>query len=156
MGVLQEWIDELPFVPQAIGIGITYGGYFATSLAALICMTAISDQQWPIDFAVYTIFVTSGLHFGLTASGFAFLEQYDHLPVQPTWAFLFADYLMAGALGAAISAYTIEPSNRVAAYVATSVTMATQMLCFYKTYSLVSYVKAGRRNALTGRRYTVP
>tara|TARA_B110000046_G_C13009346_1_gene405957 strand:- start:1071 stop:1541 length:471 start_codon:yes stop_codon:yes gene_type:complete len=153
MGRLQRWADGVLFEPTAIAIGVTYGGYFVASLAALVCMAAVPvDEQWPLDFAMYTVFVTSGLHFVLTALGFAVMDGYEAHPVDPVWAFLFADYLQAGALGAAVASYALEPTERSAAYAATGVTMAAQLLCFYKTYSLVTDVRAGRRDRFTGRK----
>jgi hypothetical protein len=151
MGILSEWADVIPFVPTAITVGIAYGGYFAASLAAVICMAAVDGEQWPLDFAMYTIFITSGLHFGLTAAGYVIMKDYEHAPVDPVWAFLFADYFQAGALGASIASYAIEPSNRTAAYVGTAVTMAAQLLCFYRTYSLVMDVRTGQRDPYTGK-----
>jgi hypothetical protein len=140
----------LSFETTALAVGALYAGYFVTSVAALSCLLAEDTARWPVDFAMVTLFVTSGLHFAFTAAGFAVVEDYDPDPVEPKWAFRFADYVQAGAVGAAIASYALDPTHRVAAYVGTSVTMATQLLCFYKTYALIDQARSGRRDRLTG------
>jgi len=141
----------MTFVPQALAVGAVYAAYFATSVAALVTLVTAPSAQWSVDFAAYTVFTTSGLHFLLTALGYLLTDGYEPHPVEPLWAFLFADYVQAGALGATLGCYTIEPSNRVAPVVGTVVTMSAQLLCFYKTYRLVTDVWSGRRDRYTGR-----
>ena len=152
---MPSFLDSIPFVPTALTIGVTYGGYFVASLASLIAMATTPNEQWPKDFAAITIFVTSGLHFGLTAFGFAAVPEYEAHTVWPEWAFLFADYFQAGALGAMITSYSLARDAASTPIVACVVTMLAQLLCFYKTYSLVTDVWAGRRDRMTGKRLSL-
>ena len=146
-----EWLNQLPFVPVAVGVGVLYGGYFLPSLAALICMGAFPNEQWAATFAAVTVFVTSGLHFGLTGLGYVAVPDYVVYPVAPEWAFLVADVVQAGALVATIASFAIDSSARGGLVAASIVTMCAQILCFYKTYVLVTDVQAGRRDK-TGRK----
>ncbi len=151
MTSLLDRLNALPFAPTALTVGAAYFGYFAAAAASLVCLATAPDAQWPVDFAAITVFVTSGLHFGLTAFGFAVIPEYDAYPVGYTWAYLFSDLFQSGALGAAIATRALDPSHRPALVAACIVTMCAQILCFYKTYTLVTDVWAGRRDRITGK-----
>lgn len=129
----------------AWSVGVLYLGYFVFSLVGVVLMLLNEDQQWTVEFTNIVIYVSSGLHFGFTASSFVLIEDYDHAPVEPVAAFLFADYFQAGALGATITAHALSPSNRTAAYVAAIIAMLAQVLCMYKTLTIVSQTRSGER-----------
>lgn len=131
-----------PFIVRIVGV--VYASYFFAALAGIVLMLSNETEQWVVDFSAWVIFVTSALHFGFTASGYLLYEDYEHAPVDPVWLFLFADYFQAGALGAAIASYAMDPSSRVALYVASAVTMTAQLACLYKTMSLLSNPAAAR------------
>lgn len=148
-------LKNVPFTTQALAVGLVYFLYFATSLAALICLAIVWDRQWPVDFAVATIVATSSLHFLLFALGYLLAPGYQPYPVQPRWAFLLADGVQACALGVATGVYIADPYTRAAPMAATIVTMAAQLLCFYKTFTLVTDVRAGRRDDRTGEKLSM-
>ena len=149
---MEAILHDIGFVPVTLTVGAAYVGYFVASTMALVSMAVAPNEQWTVDFAAYTVFVTSDLHFILTATGYAFIKDYEHAPVDPVWLFLFADYIQAGALGATFGCYLLDNTNRTAPIVGNVVTMLTQLICFWKTYSLVTDVWTGRRDARTGEK----
>lgn len=148
----RETQKRMQFETLALLIGALYAAYFAASIAATASLaTASEDEAWPLDFGFYTVFTTIGLHFAFTAGGYALYTDYDHTPVQPKWAFLFADFFQAGALGAAIASFVHAPTDRTTLYAALSIVMASQLLCFHKTRTLVRDVRSGKRDPESGR-----
>lgn len=83
--------------------------------------------------------------------------MYEPYPVRPLWAFLFADYVTAAALGIAAVTLVFDSGTalpldtlRAVAFVTTLCVGVTQLLCLSKAYTLVDDVNTGRRDARTG------
>ena len=144
------------FRTTALVTGVIYTAYALVAASAIISISAAPSARWPIDFALWTTISTTALHFFFILLGFTG-GMYEPYPVRPLWAFLFADYVTAAALG--ISAVTLVldsgtalPLNtlRGVAFVTTLSVGVTQLLCMSKAYTLVDDVYTGRRDARTG------
>lgn len=135
-------------VPIAWGVGALYFVYFALATAGLTLMLSADGTRWSLDFTRVVIYVSCGLHFGFIAVAYVLIEGYDHAPVEPVWAFLFADYMQAGTLGATITAHALGDASRDVVLAAATILMGAQVLCFFKTISIVRQVRAGHRTDL--------
>lgn len=133
-------------------VGAIYFGYFVAALVATVLLAAQPADDDVLEYAYWVVFVTSALHFGFMLLGFLH-EGYQAHPVPPEWAFLYADYVMAGALGATIAGYLLDHDNRTPPAIGNAVVMATQVFCALKTGVLLSDVWNGRRDPETGALY---
>ena len=144
------------FRTTALAVGFVYTIYALVAASAVISLSVEPSARWPADLALVSTISTTALHFFFILLGFTG-GMYEPYPVRPLWAFLFADYVTAAALG--ISAVTLVldsgtalPLNtlRGVAFVTTLSVGVTQLLCMSKAYTLVDDVYTGRRDARTG------
>ena len=144
------------FRTTALATGVIYTAYALVAASAIISISAAPSARWPIDFALIVSITTTALHFFFILLGFTG-GMYEPYPVRPLWAFLFADYVTAAALG--ISAVTLVLDSgtalpldtlRAVAFTTTLCVGITQLLCLSKAYTLVDDVYTGRRDRLTG------
>lgn len=146
---LRSYAPQNQTSPFLVGsVGILYATYFVFALISVLLMVYNANEQWPVTFGACVVFVTSVLHFGFTAIGYLLYEGYEHAQVDPVWLFLFSDYFHAGALGSAIASFTMDASSRAAIYSALSVIMAAQLVCAYKTTTLLLNPESSRMSRL--------
>ena len=140
----------MDFKTEVIVTAVVYFGYFVSALIALVLLGVHPAEDGALEYAYYVVYVTCGLHFGATAGGFARDywrgEECTLLPVEPKWAFFFADMLMATALGGTIAAYVLDHDNRTPVVIGNATVMGTQLICAWKTYRLLSEISAGERD----------
>ena len=139
---------KLKFEYEVWVVGAIYFGYFVAALVAAVLLAAHPADDGVLEYAYWVVFVTSALHFGFMLLGL--LQGYKAHPVPPKWAFLYADYVMAGALGATIAGYLLDHDNRTPPAIGNAVVMATQVFCARKTWVLLSDVWHERRDPETG------
>ena len=144
------------FRTTALAVGFVYTIYALVAASAVISLSAEPSARWPVDLALVSTISTTALHFFFILLGFTG-GMYEPYPVRPLWAFLFADYVTAAALG--ISAVTLVLDSgtalpldtlRAVAFTTTLATGVTQLLCLSKAYTLVDDVYTGRRDRDTG------
>ncbi len=155
MSKIRDCINSVPFWQLSALITLSYGLYLGMSLTALIWMAVDAGRHvHAAQYAQNIIFLVNGLHFSFIGIGFGLVDGYEYAPVAPMWAYLFGDFLQAGAFGAFMTALVYDMHGIAVPIVACSVNVAVQFLCFYKYYVLSGDVRAGRRDPHTGQKYT--
>ena len=139
----------MQFKLEVIIIGAAYFGYFVAAIVALALLAQDEVPAGVIEYAHQVVFVTSALHFGFMLYGFTQPDYVVH-PVGPKWLFLYSDYVMATALGGTIAAYILDHDNLTPIVIGNATVASTQMLCAWKSYKLISDVRANRRDPETG------
>jgi len=129
-GLPKAWVPWL--------VGLVYLAYFAVSTAALVCLFQYEDESWPLEFALITFFVITGLHFLHIFLVFAMGKKYVHpLGVRaPRPLVVLGDLALAGALGAAATSYDLT-NDRTAARVATVIGMMVQIGCLLEVIAFI-------------------
>tara|TARA_Y100000768_G_scaffold276587_1_gene212119 strand:+ start:4403 stop:4864 length:462 start_codon:yes stop_codon:yes gene_type:complete len=147
----------MDFKTEVIFTAVIYFGYFVAALVALVLLGVQPLEDGVLEYAYYVVYVTCGLHFGATAYGFArgYWQGEEYalnglLPVEPKWAFFFADILMAMALGGTIAAHFLDHDNHTPVVIGNATVMGTQGICAWKTYRLLFEIDSGERSAQDG------
>jgi hypothetical protein len=126
---------------------LVYFGYFVAATIALVMLGEYPEDESALEYAFIVVFLTSGLHFAFhifvinfgSTSGLSTLDRL--YPIKAQSAFLYADFIMSCALGATISAYILDHSNRTPVVVGNAVVLATQSVCAWKTLVLLNDCK---------------
>ena len=129
---------RMPTRTEIIFTAVIYFGYFVAAAIAVGLLAQQPSEAGALEYAYLVVFGTSGLHFGAIAYGYATDQEYTPLPVRPKWAFFYADMLMAVALGSTIAAYVLDHDNRTPAVIGNVTVMATQSVCAWKTWVLLT------------------
>lgn len=127
----------LGFTPRFIRltIGFSYFIYFILSMTASV-LVITDDNMTNMLFAYYTIIGTVCLHVFFIGFGILFVSFYEPYPVKPKVAYMYSDYANCVALGLCIA--TIYNPKIEIALVGNAILMVAQLLCFRKTYYLIS------------------